>query len=136
MSIALPILAVLLAGAFAAYLRLSLKWWVALTSVLLLLAPTLGGSVVASIVCAVLFAAVALPLLIEPVRHRYLATPLLRIYTRMLPQLSDTERTALEAGTVGFEGELFSGMPRWKQLLSQPKPELSVEEQAFLDGPV
>ena len=136
MSIALPILAVLLAGAFAAYLRLSLKWWVALTAVLLFLAPTLGGSVVASIVCAVLFAAVALPLLIEPVRHRYLATPLLRIYTRMLPQLSDTERTALEAGTVGFEGELFSGMPRWKQLLSQPKPELSVEEQAFLDGPV
>jgi acyl-CoA dehydrogenase len=136
MSIALPILAVLLAGALAAYLRLSLKWWVALTAVLLLLAPTIGGGAIASIVCGVLFAAVALPLLIEPVRHRYLATPLLRIYTRMLPQLSDTERTALEAGTVGFEGELFSGMPRWKQLLSQPKPELSVEEQAFLDGPV
>ncbi|MDZ4348759.1 MAG: acyl-CoA dehydrogenase [Xanthomonadaceae bacterium] len=136
MSIALPILAVLLAGALAAYLRISLKWWVALTAVLLLLAPTLGGGPIASIVCGVLFAALALPLLIEPVRHRYLATPLLRIYTRMLPQLSDTERTALEAGTVGFEGELFSGMPRWKQLLSQPKPELSVEEQAFLDGPV
>jgi acyl-CoA dehydrogenase len=54
----------------------------------------------------------------------------------MLPQLSDTERTALEAGTVGFEGELFSGRPDWKQAAGQPKPELTAEEQAFLDGPV
>src|SRR6185437_6751928 len=33
-------------------------------------------------------------------------------------------------------GELFSGRPDWHQLLRQPKPVLSVEEQAFLDGPV
>src|SRR5690606_6869187 len=49
---------------------------------------------------------------------------------------TETERTALESGTVGFEGELFSGMPDWDVLLSQPKPELTAEEQAYLDGPV
>ena len=38
-------------------------------------------------------------------------------------------------GTVGFEGELFSGKPDWDQLLSLPKPQLTAEEQAFLDGP-
>ncbi|HJU39140.1 MAG TPA: acyl-CoA dehydrogenase, partial [Tahibacter sp.] len=47
-----------------------------------------------------------------------------------------TEKVALEAGTVGFEGQLFSGKPDWNQLLRQPVPQLSVEERAFLDGPV
>jgi acyl-CoA dehydrogenase len=61
---------------------------------------------------------------------------LLRFYTRILPPLSATERTALESGTVGFEGELFSGNPDWQRLLDQPRPQLTAEEQAFLDGPV
>ncbi|MDW8480261.1 MAG: acyl-CoA dehydrogenase [Xanthomonadales bacterium] len=53
----------------------------------------------------------------------------------MRPQLSPTERIALEAGTVGFEGELFSGRPDWRRLLGREFPELSVEERAFLEGP-
>ena len=54
----------------------------------------------------------------------------------MTPQLSETEQIALEAGTVGWEGQLFSGRPDWRVLLAQPAPALSAEEQAFLDGPV
>src|SRR3546814_18146005 len=73
--------------------------------------------------------------MIGPFRRSRITAPLLRFYTRSLPPLSATERTALEAGTVGFEGELFSGKPKWQQLLDQPKPQLSAEEQAFLDGP-
>ncbi|MEP6938622.1 MAG: acyl-CoA dehydrogenase, partial [Rudaea sp.] len=57
-------------------------------------------------------------------------------YTKITPQISETERIALEAGTVGFEGELFSGKPDWSVLLKQPIPALSIEEQAFMDGPV
>ena len=49
--------------------------------------------------------------------------------------MSETERDALEAGSVWWEGELFSGAPDWKKLLSQPVPKLTEEEQAFLDGP-
>src|SRR5204863_293815 len=67
--------------------------------------------------------------------QKLVTAPLLRFYTRILPPLSDTERVALEAGTVGFEGELFSGRPKWDVLLSQPKPVLTAEEQAFLQGP-
>ena len=54
----------------------------------------------------------------------------------MLPQLSQTEQEALDAGTVWWDGELFSGKPDWNKLLAYPKPELSEEEKAYLAGPV
>ena len=53
-----------------------------------------------------------------------------------MPRLSSTEREALEAGTVWWDAELFSGKPRWRRLLRQPAPALSEREQAFIDGPV
>jgi acyl-CoA dehydrogenase len=52
-----------------------------------------------------------------------------------MPGMSDTEREALEAGTIWWEAELFGGQPDWHHLLGFPAPELSKEEQAFLDGP-
>jgi acyl-CoA dehydrogenase len=132
----LPFLALLLAGAFAAYHRFSLRTWAVLSALALGGALLLQASVLASVIAALLFAAAAVPLLHPTLRRTKLTAPLLAVYTRMLPQLSDTEKTALEAGTVGFEGELFSGMPKWRDLLAQPKPVLTPAEQAFLDGPV
>jgi len=82
---------------------------------------------------------VALAILILPnlidVRREKLTKPLLDVYRKMLPSMSDTEREALEAGSVWWDGELFSGMPEWDRLMAFPAPELSAEEQAFLDGP-
>jgi acyl-CoA dehydrogenase len=75
-----------------------------------------------------------LPNLID-VRREKLTKPLLDVYRKMLPAMSDTEREALEAGNVWWDGELFSGMPEWDRLMSYPAPELSDEEQAFIDGP-
>ena len=49
--------------------------------------------------------------------------------------MSTTEKEALEAGTVWWDGQLFTGAPAWDQLMSSPAPRLSAEEQAFLDGP-
>jgi acyl-CoA dehydrogenase len=135
MSTLAPFLAVLLVGAVAAYHRWSLALFAALAATALVAAGLAGASVTATVVCAVLLALIVLPLLVTPVRQRFITAPLLSIYSKVLPALSDTERVALEAGTVGFEGELFSGRPRWDMLLSQPKPELTAEEQAFLDGP-
>ncbi len=132
----LPFLALLLTGAFAAYHRVSLKTWAVLSVAGLAAALLLKASVVATVIAGLLFLVVAAPLLHTGIRRSKLTAPLLKIYTKMLPQLSDTEKTALEAGTVGFEGELFSGMPQWKVLLAQPKPVLTAAEQAFLDGPV
>ncbi|MCL1635326.1 acyl-CoA dehydrogenase [Luteimonas sp. SX5] len=135
MSVALPFIAFLLAGAFAAYHRLRLAVWAALTASLLVACWLLGASPAATIVAGVLVALIAVPLLLPQIRKPFITAPLLKFYTKLLPPLSETERTALESGTVGFEGELFSGKPDWDQLLSLPKPQLTAEEQAFLDGP-
>ena len=69
------------------------------------------------------------------VRREKITKPLLAVYRTMLPSMSDTEREALEAGSVWWDGELFSGMPDWDRLMSFPAPSLTEEEQAFLDGP-
>ena len=80
------------------------------------------------------FAAIA-GLNVDTVRLRYVTRPFLRVYRRLLPSMSDTEREALEAGTVWWDGELFTGRPDWSKLLSAKAPRLSTEEQAFVDGP-
>lgn len=72
---------------------------------------------------------------IDSVRIRFISRPFLRTYRRMLPSMSQTEKDALEAGTVWWDGELFTGGPDWEKLLSAAAPRLSAEEQAFLDGP-
>ena len=135
MSIALPFIVFLLVGAFASYHRLRLPVWVALTAVGLLACWLLGANPTATAVAGVIAALVAVPLLLPQIRIPFITAPLLGFYTKILPPLSETERVALEAGTVGFEGELFSGKPNWNVLLDQPAPTLSTEEQAFLDGP-
>ncbi|MDA9689721.1 acyl-CoA dehydrogenase [Betaproteobacteria bacterium] len=53
-----------------------------------------------------------------------------------LPTMSDTERTALDAGTVWWDKELLSGNPNWDVLLSTPRPNLNKKEQDFIDNEV
>jgi len=68
-------------------------------------------------------------------RREKISAPLLKIYRSILPPISATEREALEAGSVWWDGELFSGQPDWSKLTSLPAAKLTAEEQAFLDGP-
>lgn len=136
MSIVAPFLVLLLAGAFAAYHRMRLAVWAALSATLLVACWLLGANHAATIVAAVLLALVAVPLLLPFVRKPLLTAPMLKVFRKVLPPLSQTERIALETGSVGFEGELFTGDPDWQKLLDHPKPQLTAEEQAFLDGPV
>ncbi len=72
---------------------------------------------------------------VEALRRERISAPILGVLRTLLPRLSETERAALEAGTVWWEGELFSGMPDWRQLAKLPPPRLTEAEQAFLDGP-
>jgi acyl-CoA dehydrogenase len=72
---------------------------------------------------------------VRPLRKAVISRPFLRAYLRLLPTMSDTEREALEAGTVWWDGELFTGNPDWSKLRANPPARLSAEEQAFLDGP-
>jgi acyl-CoA dehydrogenase len=72
---------------------------------------------------------------ITSLRIRVISRPFLRTYRRLLPTMSSTESDALEAGTVWWDGELFSGGPDWEKLMGAKPPRLTAEEQAFLDGP-
>jgi len=88
----------------------------------------------AVIVALVVIALLAVVLLgVRPVRRALLSAPIFNLYRKVLPQMSDTERDALEAGTVWWEGELFRGRPDWKRMLAYPRPRLTEEEQHFLD---
>jgi acyl-CoA dehydrogenase len=80
---------------------------------------------------------VALMLLlnIRPLRVRALTRPFMRKYRKMLPAMSSTEREALDAGTVWWDGELFTGGPNWQKLMAAKVPVLTEVEQAFIDGP-
>jgi acyl-CoA dehydrogenase len=73
---------------------------------------------------------------IKPLRRALVTRPIFRLYKRILPQMSDTEREALEAGTVWWDKDLFTGRPDWAKLIAVPRAELTAEERAFVDGPV
>lgn len=72
-------------------------------------------------------------LTLRPLRRAVLTRSIFSAYRKVLPQMSDTERDALEAGTVWWEGELFQGKPDWRKLHAYPVPTLTAEEQSFLD---
>ena len=122
-------------GIYLAYQRVDLRTSTIAVGIAVLAYWILGdGPVLWKLVLTALYGLMVVPNLIE-VRREKIAKPLFEIYRKMLPSMSDTEREALEAGNVWWDGELFSGMPEWDRLMSYPAPKLSDEEQAFIDGP-
>lgn len=123
---------------FLAYRRLSLLVFTATFTVLLAAYTLLGASSAPAGVWKgflwVLLASLWL-LNLRPLRKAIITRPFMKAYLKLLPPMSQTEREALEAGTVWWDGELFTGAPKWSRLLSAKPPLLSAEEQAFLDGP-
>jgi len=77
----------------------------------------------------------AVLLITASLRRRLVTAPLLALYRKVMPAMSDTERAALDAGTVWWEAELFTGQPDWHRLIRFPAPRYTEEEQAFIDGP-
>ena len=77
-----------------------------------------------------------LPFCIRPIRRILFSRKVLTLYRRAMPVLSKTEREALEAGSVWWDAELFSGKPNWQKLMSFPNKKLTAEEEAFIEGPV
>jgi acyl-CoA dehydrogenase len=80
---------------------------------------------------AIAFAALAVPAF----RRAYVSAPVFKFVKGTLPKVSDTEQQALDAGTIGFDAELFSGTPDWEKLRAVAPVVLTPDEQAFLDGP-
>ncbi|MFJ9992702.1 acyl-CoA dehydrogenase [Pseudomonas putida] len=80
-------------------------------------------------------AAKAALLVLPQWRRQVFTGPVFKWFQRTLPPMSQTEREAIDAGTVWWDGQLFSGQPDWNTLLDYPAPTLTAEEQAFIDGP-
>jgi acyl-CoA dehydrogenase len=74
--------------------------------------------------------------IVKPLRRGIVTRPIFGLYKRILPQVSQTEQEALDAGSIWWDADLFSGAPDWKKLLAYPQATLSAEEKAFIDGPV
>ncbi len=119
------------------YFGLPIVWWTiaaALFGWYLSVIADFGP--VTNVVLATAFIIIALVLNISVLRRKIISDRILAIYRRILPDMSQTEKEAIDAGTVWWDADLFSGKPDWDKLLATPAPRLSAEEQAFLDGPV
>jgi acyl-CoA dehydrogenase len=125
-----------IAGAlYLAYQRVSLRA-ATLAAGVALAAYTVWGAAATPWLVILWLAFVAVAALnVDALRLRYVTRPFLRTYRRMLPAMSDTEREALEAGTVWWDGEIFTGRPDWSKLMAAKTPHLTTEEQEFIDGP-
>jgi acyl-CoA dehydrogenase len=123
---------------FLAYRRLSLLAFTVTFTALLAAYTLLGASSAPAGVWKgllwVLLASLWL-LNVRPLRKALITRPFMKTYLKLLPRMSQTEKEALEAGTVWWDGELFTGAPRWEKLLAARPPQLTAAEQAFLDGP-
>jgi acyl-CoA dehydrogenase len=117
-----------------AYLRTSLTGWFIAGAALLFLDTAVVGE--PPLLGWLVWGALGIVLWFRPVRRRVLTAPLLTWFRAVLPPMSETERVALEAGTVWWDKELFSGRPDLQALVDYPKPTLSAEERAYIDGPV
>jgi acyl-CoA dehydrogenase len=87
-------------------------------------------------IAMVVFAPVALVLNLPPLRQRLITSFIFKPFKAVLPEMSSTEREALEAGDVWWEAEMFRGRPEWDKLLDFPYTALTPQEQAFLDTEV
>lgn len=94
------------------------------------------GNVVLLVLAWAAFLPIACLTGLAPLRRRFISRHLRAWFARATPEMSVTERQALEAGTVWWDGDLFSGDPDWQRLLGFPAPVRSAQEQAFIDGPV
>ncbi len=84
----------------------------------------------------IVLTALALIFGLPPLRRLLVSRLAMKVMAPVLPRLGETERIALEAGTVWWDAELFSGRPQWEKLLAFTPQGLTADEQAFLDGPV
>lgn len=107
--------------------------WVGPGAFLLLICWLAGH---APVLATLVFVAAAVLFRAGELRRGLLTSWLMPMVGRMLPRMGETERVALQAGTVWWDGDLFSGAPNWDRLFSFRPTALSREERAFLDGPV
>ncbi|MFZ2301618.1 MAG: acyl-CoA dehydrogenase [Gallionella sp.] len=134
---ALIILAALIVFIALAFFRASIaSWALAMTAIVAVVAiqESFADSVLLAIGAVLLLLVMLFG--VPFFRRAAVSGMALKIFRRILPQISATEQDAINAGTVWWDGDLFSGNPDWNRLLAFPKCGLSEAEQAFLDNEV
>ncbi|MEZ8575655.1 acyl-CoA dehydrogenase FadE [Vibrio splendidus] len=133
MNILLSLLGMTVVLSVCLYHRVSLvRALIVLTGAMVAL-TLFGGVAVTGWLCYLLAIAI---FAVPAIRQTIISQKALSLFKKVLPAMSQTEKEALEAGTVWWEAELFKGKPEWKKLQNIADPKLSEAEQAFLDGPV
>jgi acyl-CoA dehydrogenase len=133
----LTTVAVLAVILLLAFFRASIwSWLLAITILVPLVAiesRISAGALQAIYICLGVFVAVlGIPFL----RRLLVSGFILGVFRNILPQVSQTEQEALDAGSVWWDGDLFGGNPDWHKLLGIPRPQLTPAEQSFLDHEV
>jgi acyl-CoA dehydrogenase len=114
----------------------ALPWWGWLAGWLVPLARwAIAGGSWGLAIAIVVWLGVAIITGMPPIRRRLITGPAMKRLASRFPRMSETERIALEAGTVWWDGELFSGAPRWERIVRFAPQPLTEAERAFLDGP-
>ena len=133
----LQIILLIVAISCFALFRLSLYVWAPIFAVILAGLTVLGN--VSNIILIPLWAFLLFSVIffgIKPLRRICIAKPMLKFVQKSLPPMSVTERVAIDAGDVWWEGELFCGQPNWKKLHAYHKPTLTEAEQSFINNQV
>ncbi len=134
---ALTVLAVLAIFVLLAFFRASVTSWVL---AMMVIVPVMAIQLrISDTSLQVVYVALILFILffgIPFLRRTVVSGAVLKLFRKVLPPISATEQEAIDAGTVWWDGDLFSGDPDWNKLLAFPKCGLSAEEQAFLDNEV
>ncbi|WP_029842867.1 acyl-CoA dehydrogenase FadE, partial [Vibrio parahaemolyticus] len=133
MDILLSIVAMAVVLGITLYHRMSLVKSVSLLTAAMLVL-TITGSV--GVIGWTLYVLAIAVFAVSGIRQSLISRKALALFKTVLPAMSQTEKEALDAGTVWWEAELFKGKPEWEKLHAIQAPKLSAEEQAFLDGPV
>ena len=136
MSTLLFLLIVVIANAYLAFNRMSLKSFAAINGGIFIAFILFGGGSIFLGSLMFILTGIGILLNLVPLRQQFLSGPAFGIFKSVLPTMSTTEKDALAAGTTWWEGELFTGKPDWTKLANHPKPALSESEKAFIDGPV
>ncbi|MEZ8584696.1 acyl-CoA dehydrogenase FadE [Vibrio cyclitrophicus] len=133
MNILLSLLGMTVILGVCLYHRVSLVRALVVLTCAMIALTLFGGVAITGWLCYLLAVAI---FAVPTIRQTLVSQKALSLFKKVLPAMSQTEKEALEAGTVWWEAELFKGKPEWKKLQNIADPKLSEAEQAFLDGPV
>ena len=134
--ILLSILCVITLLGILAYFKASgLVWSLTITVALIVWMTVDANSRILQSFSVLLALAILVPLSLRPIRRKFISGKLFDVFKKITPKMSTSEQEALDAGSVWWDADLFTGRPDWKKWLLYKAPLLTDEERQFLDGP-